>query len=158
MATYAELMRTLFDFDAIRKLFASGFRLRYDAMNAVGGPYAKAILEGELGAPAGTVVNAVPLEDFGGLHPDPNPVNAEDLIRHMAAPDARMLSLCGVVAAGPRLQPRLRGELHWRVQPLLGALLTSHWEPGGSPLSLSLSARAAVSATAPAVPTYPPHP
>ena len=78
----------------------------------------------------------------------------------MVAPEARVLSLllCGVVAAGPRLQPRLRGELHWRVQPLLGALLTSHWEPGGSPLSLSLSARAAVSATAPAVPTYPPHP
>ena len=88
VATYAELMRTLFDFKAIRSLFAGGFRLRYDAMNAVGGPYAKAILEGELGAPAGTVVNAVPLEDFGGLHPDPNPVNAEDLIAHMFAADA----------------------------------------------------------------------
>lgn len=88
VSTYAELMRTLFDFNAIRKLFADGFRLRYDAMNAVGGPYAKAILEGELGAPAGTVVNAVPLEDFGGLHPDPNPVNAEDLIAHMFASDA----------------------------------------------------------------------
>jgi phosphoglucomutase len=88
VATYAELMRKLFDFEAIRKLFAGGFRLRYDAMNAVGGPYAKALLEGELGAPAGTVVNAVPLEDFGGLHPDPNPVNAEDLIAHMFADDA----------------------------------------------------------------------
>ncbi len=88
VATYAGLMRTLFDFDAIRKLFAGGFRLRYDAMNAVGGPYARALLEGELGAPAGTVVNAVPLEDFGGLHPDPNPVNAEDLIAHMFAADA----------------------------------------------------------------------
>jgi phosphoglucomutase len=88
VATYAELMRTLFDFNAIRKLFTGGFRLRYDAMNAVGGPYAKALLEGELGAPSGTVVNAVPLEDFGGLHPDPNPVNAEDLIAHMFAADA----------------------------------------------------------------------
>jgi phosphoglucomutase len=88
VAQYAELMATLFDFDAIRKLFAGGFRLRFDAMNAVGGPYAKAILEGTLGAPAGSVVNAVPLEDFGGLHPDPNPVNAEDLIAHMSAPDA----------------------------------------------------------------------
>jgi len=85
---YAELMRGLFDFEAIRALFASGFRLRFDAMNAVGGPYAKALLEGELGAPAGTVVNAVPLEDFGGLHPDPNPVNATDLVDHMARPDA----------------------------------------------------------------------
>ena len=88
VSTYAGLMRELFDFDAIRALFASGFRLRYDAMNAVGGPYARALLEGELGAPAGTVVNAVPLEDFGGLHPDPNPVNATDLVQHMAQPDA----------------------------------------------------------------------
>jgi len=88
VAQYAELMRKLFDFGAIRALFAGGFRLRYDAMNAVGGPYAKAILEGELGAPAGTVVNAVPLEDFGGLHPDPNPVNAEDLIAHLFADHA----------------------------------------------------------------------
>ena len=85
---YADIMRSLFDFDLMRGMFAKGFRMRFDAMSAVGGPYAKAILEGELGAPLGTVVNGVPLEDFGGLHPDPNPVNAEDLIRHMAAADA----------------------------------------------------------------------
>ncbi|MBP8019380.1 MAG: alpha-D-glucose phosphate-specific phosphoglucomutase, partial [Hylemonella sp.] len=85
---YADIMRGLFDFDLMRGMFAKGFRMRFDAMSAVGGPYAKAILEGELGAPLGTVVNGVPLEDFGGLHPDPNPVNAEDLIRHMAAADA----------------------------------------------------------------------
>ena len=88
VSDYADVMRGLFDFDAIRKLFAGGFTLRYDAMCAVGGPYAKALLEGELGAPAGTVVNGTPLEDFGGLHPDPNPVNAEDLIAHLFAADA----------------------------------------------------------------------
>ena len=88
VAIYAGVLRKLFDFPAISRLFAGGFRLRYDAMNAVGGPYAKAILEGELAAPAGTVVNAEPLEDFGGLHPDPNPVNAEDLIAHLFADDA----------------------------------------------------------------------
>lgn len=88
VSDYAEVMRGLFDFGAIRRLFASGFTLRYDAMCAVGGPYAKALLEGELGAPAGTVVNGTPLEDFGGLHPDPNPVNAEDLIAHLFAADA----------------------------------------------------------------------
>ena len=88
VAQYAELMRNLFDMNAIRALFAGGFRLRFDAMNAVGGPYAKAILEGQLGAPAGTVVNAAPLPDFGGLHPDPNPVNAEDLIAHLFADHA----------------------------------------------------------------------
>jgi phosphoglucomutase len=81
-------MRGLFDFAAIKRVFASGFRLRFDAMNAVGGPYALALLEGELGAPKGSVVNAVPLEDFGGLHPDPNPVNAEDLIAHLFADGA----------------------------------------------------------------------
>ena len=90
VADYAELMSRLFDFDAIRRLFASGFTMRFDAMHAVSGPYAHAILEGMLGAPAGTVINGVPLEDFGGLHPDPNPVNAEELVDIMsanAAPD-----------------------------------------------------------------------
>lgn len=88
VADYAAVQRALFDFDAIRALFARGFRLRYDAMWAVGGPYAKAIIEGELGAPAGTVVNAEPREDFGGLHPDPNPVYADDLVAHLMAADA----------------------------------------------------------------------
>ena len=85
---YADLMRTLFDFDAIRDLFASGFRMRFDAMHAVTGPYAKAILEGDLGAPTGTVINAVPLPDFGGGHPDPNPVYAKGLMDEMFGPDA----------------------------------------------------------------------
>jgi len=88
VADYAELMARLFDFQAIRSLFASGFRMRFDAMHAVSGPYAKAIIEGQLGAPEGTVVNCLPLEDFGGGHPDPNPVNAADLIAHMNGPDA----------------------------------------------------------------------
>ncbi len=88
VADYAEVMRGLFDFEAIRGLFARGFRLRYDAMYAVGAPYARALLEGELGAPVGTVVNGEPLEDFGGLHPDPNPVNAADLVAHLMADDA----------------------------------------------------------------------
>jgi len=88
VADYAGLMARLFDFDAIGALFASGFRMRFDAMHAVSGPYAKTVLEDMLGAPAGTVVNGEPLPDFGGGHPDPNPVNAADLIAAMAAPDA----------------------------------------------------------------------
>ncbi|MRW92290.1 alpha-D-glucose phosphate-specific phosphoglucomutase [Duganella sp. FT80W] len=88
VADYAELMQQLFDFDAIRKLFAGGFRMCFDGMSAVSGPYAKAIIEGQLGAPAGTVINAEPLEDFGGHHPDPNPVNAAQLIELMAAENA----------------------------------------------------------------------
>ncbi|MCA1861272.1 alpha-D-glucose phosphate-specific phosphoglucomutase [Janthinobacterium sp. HSC-3S05] len=85
---YAELMQQLFDFDAIRALFAGGLRLCFDGMHAVSGPYATAILEGMLGAAKGSVINGVPLEDFGGGHPDPNPVNAHELIAIMAADDA----------------------------------------------------------------------
>ena len=81
--TYAELMRTLFDYDAIRALFASGFRMRFDAMHAITGPYAKAVLEDELGAPQGTVIHGQPLPDFGGGHPDPNPVHAHVLMDEM---------------------------------------------------------------------------
>src|SRR5450830_31141 len=85
---YAELMQQLFDFDAIRALFAGGLRICFDGMHAVSGPYATAILEGMLGAPKGSVINGVPLEDFGGGHPDPNPVNAQELIAIMAADGA----------------------------------------------------------------------
>jgi phosphoglucomutase len=85
---YAALMRTLFDFDAIRALFASGFRMRFDAMHAVTGPYAHAILEGELGAGAGAVVNGTPLTDFGGHHPDPNLTYAKELYDLMMSPEA----------------------------------------------------------------------
>jgi phosphoglucomutase len=88
VADYAALMETLFDFDAIRAMFASGFRMAFDAMHAVTGPYAKEILENRLGAPAGTARNAVPLPDFGGHHPDPNLVHAKDLHDEMMAADA----------------------------------------------------------------------
>ncbi|APZ54791.1 alpha-D-glucose phosphate-specific phosphoglucomutase [Salipiger abyssi] len=76
---YAALMAELFDFDAIRALFRSGFRMRFDAMHAVTGPYATRILEEMLGAPPGTVINSIPLPDFGGGHPDPNPTWAKTL-------------------------------------------------------------------------------
>ena len=88
VAIHAGVMRTLFDFDAIRALFASGFSMRFDAMHAVTGPYAKAILEDELGAPSGTVLNGEPLPDFGGGHPDPNPVHAGTLVDLMMGPEA----------------------------------------------------------------------
>lgn len=88
VADYADLMESLFDFAAIRSLIAGGFRLRFDAMHAVTGPYAREILETRLGAPAGTVINGVPLEDFGGGHPDPNLVYAEELVAEMFGTDA----------------------------------------------------------------------
>lgn len=88
VADYAALMEQLFDMDAIAALFAGGFRMRFDAMHAVTGPYARAILEGRLGAPAGTVMNGIPSTDFGGGHPDPNPVWAQELMAVMTGPDA----------------------------------------------------------------------
>jgi len=88
VSDYHALMKTLFDFDAIRDLLAGGFSITVDAMHAVTGPYAKAIIETDLGAPEGSVLNAVPLADFGGGHPDPNPVWAKELMITMFADDA----------------------------------------------------------------------
>ncbi|TJW38169.1 MAG: alpha-D-glucose phosphate-specific phosphoglucomutase [Mesorhizobium sp.] len=88
VADYAELMESLFDFEALRRLFKSGFRMRFDAMHAVTGPYAKEILENRLGAPKGTARNFIPLPDFGGHHPDPNLVHAKHLYDEMMGPDA----------------------------------------------------------------------
>lgn len=85
---YADLMEKLFDFDAIRALFAKGFTMRYDALHAVTGPYAKEILERRLGAPNGSVVNAEPLPDFGGGHPDPNLTYAKSLVDFMYSAQA----------------------------------------------------------------------
>ncbi|MDZ4093620.1 MAG: alpha-D-glucose phosphate-specific phosphoglucomutase [Paracoccaceae bacterium] len=88
VADYAELMETIFDFKALRDMFKAGFRMRFDAMCAVTGPYAREILEHRLGAAPGTVINATPLPDFGGLHPDPNPTWAKPLMDEMFGPDA----------------------------------------------------------------------
>ncbi len=88
VSDYATLMESLFDFAAISALLRSSFKLRFDAMHAVNGPYAKEILETRLGAPAGSVMNAVPLEDFGGGHPDPNLTYAHDLVEIMYGADA----------------------------------------------------------------------
>lgn len=84
---YADLMQTIVDFDKIRALFAGGFTMCFDAMHAVTGPYAHAILEGMLGAPKGTVMNGIPSPDFGKGHPDPNPIWAKDLMDKMYAAD-----------------------------------------------------------------------
>ncbi len=90
VSDFAELMESLFDFDAIRAMIKGGFTLQFDAMHAVTGPYAKEIFERRLGAAEGSVVNGVPLTDFGGHHPDPNLVYAKnlyDLLMSDHAPD-----------------------------------------------------------------------
>lgn len=85
VAEYAELMESLFDFDAIRALFQRGFTMRFDAMHAVTGPYATELLERRCGAPPGTVIRGTPLPDFGGEHPDPNLVHAASLVEEVLA-------------------------------------------------------------------------
>ena len=88
VADYRALMAELFDFDRLRELLQSGsFRMVFDAMHAVTGPYAKSILEDELGAPSGTVIRADPRPDFGGGHPDPNLVHARELVARMDGDD-----------------------------------------------------------------------
>ncbi len=88
LADYTALMEELFDFNALRDLFQGGFRMLIDAMHAVTGPYAHHIFEERLGAPAGTVINGTPLEDFGGHHPDPNLAHAAELVARMSADHA----------------------------------------------------------------------
>ena len=81
VSDYADLMESMFDFSAMKSLIAKGdFRLCFDAMHAVNGPYAKEIIENRLGAPVGSVINGIPLTDFGGGHPDPNLVHAHELV------------------------------------------------------------------------------
>jgi len=85
---YADQMETLFDFAAIRNLLSGGFRIKFDAMHAVTGPYATEIFLRRLGAPVGSLMNATPLEDFGGGHPDPNLTYAHDLVDILYGGDA----------------------------------------------------------------------
>ena len=80
VADYAELMESLFDFNAIKDLLTSGFRMKFDAMHAVTGPYAQDIFITRLSAPADSIMNCVPLLDFGGGHPDPNLTYAHELV------------------------------------------------------------------------------
>lgn len=84
VSDYADLMEELFDFSAMKQLLSGpDFRFRFDAMHAVTGPYAQEIFINRLGAPKESVINAVPKEDFGGHHPDPNLVHAADLVNQV---------------------------------------------------------------------------
>lgn len=87
-AAYATLMQTLFDFSAIRDWLSAGHRLRFDAMHGVTGPYARRILVDLLGCPPDSVLHDEPLPDFGGLHPDPNPIDAAELVAESIRTDS----------------------------------------------------------------------
>jgi len=94
VTNYADMMETLFDFRAIRTMFASGFTMCFDAMHAITGPYANEIFVKRLGAPAQSIINGVPLPDFGGGHPDPNPVYAKELFEKMFSQNAPDFGAC----------------------------------------------------------------
>jgi len=86
VSDYADLMEHLFDFGKIKSLFTSGLlTMCFDAMHAVTGPYGKAIFEKRLSANVGAVINGIPLEDFGGGHPDPNLAHATELVAKLNA-------------------------------------------------------------------------
>ena len=100
---YADLMASLFDFDLIaRKLADGSLSIRFDAMNAITGPYARRILVDRLGAPRDAVIRDTPLEDFGGAHPDPNLVHAAELVEHMHTSDAPTLGAASPDGDGDR--------------------------------------------------------
>jgi phosphoglucomutase len=89
---YANLMAEIFNFDVIRNLFSNNdFKIRFDAMHAITGPYAKEIFENLLDAPNGSVINGIPLADFGGGHPDPNLTYAKELVAEMFSENAPAL-------------------------------------------------------------------
>jgi phosphoglucomutase len=89
VSDYAELMQSLFDFDLLKQCISGGaITLLFDAMSAITGPYAKRILVEMLGASPDSVINAEPLEDFGGHHPDPNLAHAQELAEIMFSASA----------------------------------------------------------------------
>lgn len=111
---YAELLEQLFDFDLIQgSLKAGSLSICFDAMHAITGPYARRILVERLGAPADAVMNAVPLEDFGGGHPDPNLVHAHELAERMHAADSPAL---GAASDGDGDRNMIMGD-HFFVTP-----------------------------------------
>ena len=140
VADYAALMEELFDFGAIRALFDGGFRMAFDAMHAVTGPYAREILENRLGAPAGTVMNGTPLPDFGKGHPDPNPVWAHELMDVMSGDGAPDL---GAASDGDGDRNMIVGRDAYVTPSDSLALLAAH-TPGLAGVARSMPTSAAV--------------
>jgi phosphoglucomutase len=79
---YVEMLKDIFDFPLIQKFFQkhTDFKVLFDALSGVTGPYGKAIFEKELGLPSSSTQNCIPSPDFNGGHPDPNLTYAHSLV------------------------------------------------------------------------------
>jgi phosphoglucomutase len=82
VADYVDYMKDIFDFPLIKSFFQSNskFRVLFDGLHGVTGPYGVRIFQDELGLPASSTQNCKPLPDFGGGHPDPNLTYAHSLV------------------------------------------------------------------------------
>ncbi|KAI9813730.1 MAG: Phosphoglucomutase-2 [Thelocarpon impressellum] len=82
VADYVEMLKDIFDFPLIKSFFEThkDFKVLFDALHGVTGPYGVAVFEKELGLPPSSTQNCVPLPDFGGGHPDPNLTYAHSLV------------------------------------------------------------------------------
>ncbi len=89
---YQKLMESLFDFDRMSGWLKAGNRLVFDAFHGITGPYARRILADTLGGDPADLLNTDPLPDFGGLHPDPNPVEGRHLVEMCASAAAPALA------------------------------------------------------------------
>jgi len=79
---YVEMLKDIFDFDLIKQFFTThpDFKVLFDGLSGVTGPYGKAIFLDELGLSPGSVQNCEPSPDFNGGHPDPNLTYAHSLV------------------------------------------------------------------------------
>jgi phosphoglucomutase len=159
---YAELMESLFDFAAIRELLNEGFRIKFDAMHAVTGPYAREIFLQRLGASADSLMNDVPLPDFGGGHPDPNLTYAHDLVEILYGDDGDNAWDFGAASDGDGDRNMILGK-HFFVTPsdslailAANAHLVPGYQQGLAGIARSMPTSAAVDRVAAAlgIPCY----
>ncbi|KAK0628123.1 phosphoglucomutase 2 [Bombardia bombarda] len=81
-ADYVEMLKDIFDFDLIKKFFVAhpDFKVLFDGLSGVTGPYGRAIFHRELGLGPESTQNCEPSPDFNGGHPDPNLTYAHSLV------------------------------------------------------------------------------
>jgi len=131
VSDYSTLLQSLFDFDCMRDAISGGLRMQFDAMHGITGPYAEDIFCKLLGLPSEMINRATPLPDFGGCHPDPNPVDAPDLISAAMSEQSPAL-LAASDGDGDRNMIVLPGQMVSPCDSLAILLANAHLIPGYS--------------------------